>query len=62
MKIEHDPTAGALYGRLGEAKIMESEDVHRGAILDFGGSGTLVGIEALSASKWGHQPLKEKAA
>ena len=61
MKIEYDPTAGALYVRLGEAKIIESEEVQPGVILDFDESGKVVGVEILSASKCGNQPL-EKAA
>lgn len=61
MKIEYDPTADALYVRLGEAKIIESEQVQPGVILDFDESGKVVGVEILSASKCDHQPL-EKAA
>ena len=61
MKIEYDPTADALYVRLGEAKIIESEEVQPGVILDFDESGKVVGVEILSASKCGTQPL-EKAA
>lgn len=61
MKIEYDPTADALYVRLGEAKIIESEEVQPGVILDFDESGKVVGVEILSVSKCDHQPL-EKAA
>lgn len=61
MKIEYDPAADALYVRLGEAKIIESEQVQPGVILDFDESGTVVGVEILSVSKCDHQPL-EKAA
>lgn len=61
MKIEYDPTADALYVRLGEAKIIESEQVQPGVILDFDESGKVVGVEILSVSKSDHQPL-EKAA
>jgi len=61
MKIEYDPTADALYVRLGESKIVESEQVQPGVILDFDESGKVVGVEILSVSKCGDQPL-EKAA
>lgn len=61
MKIEYDPAADALYVRLGEAKIIESEQVQPGVILDFDESGKVVGVEILSVSKSDHQPL-EKAA
>ncbi|MFZ5509022.1 MAG: DUF2283 domain-containing protein, partial [Pseudomonadota bacterium] len=39
MKIEYDPTADALYVRLSEAAIIESEQVQPGVILDFDASG-----------------------
>ena len=61
MKIEYDPTADALYVRLGDTKIVESEQVQPGVILDFDESGKVVGVEILSVSKCGAQPL-EKAA
>ncbi len=61
MKIEYDPAADAQYVRLGEAKIIESEQVQPGVILDFDESGKVVGVEILSVSKCDHQPL-EKAA
>ena len=61
MKIEYDPAADALYVRLGEAKIIESEQVQPGVILDFDESGKVVGVEILSVNKCDHQPL-EKAA
>lgn len=61
MKIEYDPIVDALYVRLGEAKIIESEQVQPGVILDFDESGKVVGVEILSASKRGDQPLKQAA-
>ena len=61
MKIEYAPTADALYVLLGEAKIIESEQVQPGVIPDFDESGKVVGVEILSVSNCDHQPL-EKAA
>lgn len=61
MKIEYDPAADALYVRLSEAAIIESEQVQPGVILDFDASGKVVGVEILSVSKRGDQPLKEAA-
>ncbi|WP_301101454.1 DUF2283 domain-containing protein [Propionivibrio sp.] len=61
MKIEYDPEADALYVRLGEQKITESEQVQPGVILDFDESGKVVGVEILSASKRENQPLKKAA-
>lgn len=61
MKIEYAPAADALYVRLDETKIIESEQVQPGVILDFDESGKVVGVEILSVSQCGNQPL-EKAA
>jgi uncharacterized protein YuzE len=51
MKIEYDPTVDALYVLLGKTKIVESEQVQPGVILDFDESGKVVGVEILSASQ-----------
>ncbi|MBW7900759.1 MAG: DUF2283 domain-containing protein [Rhodocyclaceae bacterium] len=51
MKFEYDPSADALYVRLGKAKILESEQVQPGIILDFNEAGKVVGIEVLSVSE-----------
>ena len=61
MKIEYDPTADALYVRLGQTKIIESEQVPPDVILDFDESAKVVGVETLSVSKCGHQPLEMAA-
>lgn len=61
MKIEYDPTVDALYVRLGENKIVESEEVQPGVILDFDESGNVVGVEILSASKHGTGKLQKAA-
>jgi uncharacterized protein YuzE len=61
MKIEYDPVVDALYVRLGEAKIIESEQVQPGVILDFDESGRVVGVEILSASKCRTQSLEQAA-
>ena len=39
IRISHDPEADAVYVRFGEAKIVESEEVSDGIILDFDASG-----------------------
>lgn len=61
MKIEFDPVVDALYVRLSEFKIIESEQVQPGVILDFDESGKVVGVEILSVSKRGNKPLKQAA-
>ena len=50
MKIKMDKTSDALYFRLDDSKIMESEEVRPGVILDFDEHENVVGIEFLNVS------------
>jgi len=47
MRMTWDKEADALYIRFDEAKIVESEEVSDGIILDFDASGRVVGFEML---------------
>lgn len=47
MKVHFDEQADALYVRLDESKIVESEEVYPGVILDFDDHNQVVGIEIL---------------
>ena len=47
MKLKIDEAADALYFRLDESAIVESEKVESGVILDFDAQGRVVGIELL---------------
>ncbi len=51
MKIKVDSKTDALYFRLDESKIIESEEVSPGIILDFNDQDQVVGIEILNLSK-----------
>lgn len=51
MRIKVDKEADALYFRLDENKITESEEVQPGVILDFDDSNQVVGFEILNVSK-----------
>jgi uncharacterized protein YuzE len=51
MRIEYDPEIDALYVRLADSKIIESEQVQPGIVLDFDEAGNVVGVEVLNASK-----------
>lgn len=62
MKLEFDPVADALYLRLNESKIIETEQVRPGIILDFDSEGNVVGVEVLDVSKRVTQPEPTKAA
>lgn len=47
MRVHFDEKADALYLRLDESKIVESEEVQQGIILDFNEHNQVVGIEIL---------------
>ena len=51
MKIEYDQQADAMYIRLREGKVSESEEVRPGVVLDFDAQGQVLGIEMLDVSK-----------
>ncbi len=51
MKTLYDAEADALYVRFADAKIVESEEVTDGVVLDFDAEGRIVAIELLDASK-----------
>lgn len=50
MKLKIDKESDALYFRLDEDEIIESEEVQPGVILDFDKDGRVIGIEILSLS------------
>lgn len=51
MKLKVDKENDALYFRLDDSAIVESEEVQPGVILDFDSENCLVGIEILGISK-----------
>ncbi len=51
MKATYDKDADAFYVRFSTAKIIESEEVRPGLILDFDVEGRIVSIELLDAHK-----------
>lgn len=50
MKLKVDEKADALYLRLDESKIVESEEVSPGIVLDFNEQNQVVGVEILRLS------------
>ena len=50
MRLKLDKESDALYFRLDEATIVESEEVQPGVILDFDEQGQVVGVEWLAVS------------
>lgn len=51
MKVTIDPEADALYMRLSDTRISDTEEVKPGIILDYDDKNNLVGIEILRVSK-----------
>ena len=49
MKLRYDPDVDAVYMRITETAILESEEVQPGLILDFDADGKIVGMEFLNA-------------
>ncbi len=47
MKMHFDQKADALYLRLDDSKVVESEEVRPGVVLDFNEQNQVVGIEIL---------------
>lgn len=50
MRLKVDKENDALYFRLDESEMVESEEVESGIILDFNAAGKVVGIEILNLS------------
>lgn len=50
MRIRIDKESDALYFRLDEARVVESEEVRPGVILDFDENSRVVGVEFLNIS------------
>lgn len=51
IKLTVDKQADALYLRLDDSKIIESEQVSPGVILDFNAAGEVIGVEMLNISR-----------
>jgi uncharacterized protein YuzE len=51
MRLHVDQQADALYLRLDESKIVESEEVSPGVVLDFNAENQVVGVEILHLSR-----------
>ena len=51
MRLKLDEKNDALYLRLDESNIAESEEVQPGVILDFDSGGNVIGVEFLGLSK-----------
>lgn len=50
MRLKVDRESDALYFRLDESAVVDSEEVRPGVVLDFDAQGNVVGIEILNLS------------
>ena len=57
MKLRVDQKADALYLRLDDSAIVESEEVAPGVVLDYSESNEVVGVEMLGLSRQGSPGL-----
>jgi uncharacterized protein YuzE len=51
MRIKIDKESDALYFRLDESRIVESEEIRPGVILDYDDDNRVIGVEFLGISK-----------
>lgn len=51
MRIRYDEKVDALYLRLDDSKVVESEEVQPGIVIDFNANKQVVGIEVLQAKR-----------
>ena len=51
MTLKVDEKADALYLRLDDSRIIESEEVSPGVVLDFNAENQVLGVEVLNLSK-----------
>jgi uncharacterized protein YuzE len=51
MRIRYDEKVDALYLRLDDSKVVESEEVKPGIVLDFNAKKQVVGIEVLDLKR-----------
>lgn len=51
MKTHYDHDADALYVRFAEGKVVESEEVAPGVVIDFDPDGKIIALELLAASR-----------
>jgi uncharacterized protein YuzE len=51
MRIRYDSKVDALYIRLRDGDIEESDEVSEGVVMDYDTTGVLMGIEILDASR-----------
>ena len=60
MKLHVDKEADALYLRLDDSKIIDSEEIAPGVIVDYDRNNSVVGVEVLHVSRRGPKSKSRK--
>ncbi len=50
MKISYDPKYDVLYLKFTEENVVDTVEVNKGVLIDYGKNGEMVGIEIINAS------------
>ena len=56
MKAQYDPAADAMYIRLADGTVADSDEVRDGVVLDYDVNGRVLGIEVLNLSRRADNP------
>ena len=56
MRVQYDPSADAMYIRLADGTVADSDEVREGVVLDYDSAGKVLGIELLNVSKRADNP------
>ena len=56
MKVQYDPSADAMYIRLAEGTVADSDEVRDGVVLDYDANGKVLGILVLKLSQRADKP------
>jgi uncharacterized protein YuzE len=56
MRVQYDPSADAMYIRLADGEVADSDEVREGVVLDYDASGRVLGIEVLNLSQRADNP------
>jgi uncharacterized protein YuzE len=56
MRVQYDPSADAMYIRLAEGTVTDSDEIRDGVVLDYDAAGRVFGIELLNVSKRADNP------
>ncbi len=59
IKLEYDPQADAIYLKLSNNQIIESEEIINGVVYDYGENDEIIGIEILNLKSKSLEALKE---